>query len=81
MTKYGSLLAARRLLTLKAFSFACQLHHFLEERDELLLDLFRLLVRNFAVEQRVRNELLDVGNRSSDVRALRYRLTLLAAIY
>lgn len=75
------MLAAARMLTLKAFSFACQLHHFLEERDELRLDLLCLVVGHFAVKQRIGNELLYVRNRRRDVRALSYRLALLAAIY
>ena len=69
------------MLALKSLSFACQLHNFLEERDKLLLDLFRLVVRHFAVEQRVRYKLLYVRGVRGDVRTLRYRLALLAAIY
>ena len=80
LTKYGIQLASIILLALEAFSFACELNHFLEEWDELLFDLLRLFVRNFSIKKRVRHELLDVGHRSGNVRTLRYRLTFLAAI-
>ena len=76
----GSQLASRRLLALEAFSFACELDHFLEEWDELLFDLLRLIVRYLPVNQCVRHELLDVGDRRCNVRTFRYRLTFLAAI-
>ena len=81
LTKCGSQLAARRLLALEAFSFACELNHFLEERYELLFDLLRFFIRHFAIEQCVRHELLDVGHRRCNVCTLRYRLTFLAAIH
>ena len=73
--------AARRLLALKAFSFACELNHFLKERYKLLFDLLCLIVRHFAIKQCVRNKLLDVGDRSCNVCTLRYCLRFLAAIY
>ena len=69
------------MLALKSLSFACQLHNFLEERDKLLLDLFRLVVRHFAVEQRVGHELLYVRGVRGDTRALRYRSGLIAFVH
>ena len=76
----GSQLESRRLLALEAFSFACELNHFLEEWDELLFDLLRLFVRNFSIKQCVGHELLDVGDGSGNVRTFCYGLTFLAAI-
>ena len=69
------------MLALRAFSFACELHYFLEERDELLFNMLCFFIRDFAVKQRFGNELLDVGDWSSDTRALRYSLRFLTAIY
>ena len=69
------------MLELKAFSFTGQLHHFLEERDELLFNLLRFFIRDFAINQRIRHELLDVGERRCNVCTFRYRLTFLAVIY
>ena len=81
LTKYGSQLASIRLLALEAFSFACELNHFLEERDELLFDLLCFFIRHFSIKKSVGHELLDVGDRRCNVRTFCYRLTFLAAIH
>ena len=62
LMRYGSQLASRGLLELKAFSSTCELNHFLEERDELLFDLLCFFVRDFSIKKSFRHELLDVGD-------------------
>lgn len=81
LMRYGSQLASRECKCLETSSFACNVHHFLEERDELLFNLLSLFIRHFPVDERIGHELLDVGCIRCNVRTLRYHLTFLAAIY
>ena len=80
LMKYGSQQQAL-VPKLEFSSFACQLNHFLEERDELLFNLLCFFVRDFAIKQRIGNEFLDVGDWSGNVCTFRYHLALLTAIY
>ena len=74
------MLAARRLLALKSFSFEGQLHYFLEERDKLFFDFLGLFVRDFAVKQCFWHELLDFCCVRDYPGATGYRIGLVAFV-
>ena len=81
LMKCGSQLTARRMPMLRISSLACELNHFLEERNKLLFDLLCLFVRYLSIKQCVGDELLDVRHRSCNICTLRYCRRFLAAIH